>query len=131
MTEEQREKAKIKRPAMVIFYGHDNSNKYSEELGALVKILHEEFPQIKVCAYNAGYNGTYTSELRVLSSKYPLKELPSLIFYENNDGKIKFIGYEGDKGELNSPGGPRSLSMLKEWLNGYKTYIPKYLLNRK
>ncbi len=107
------------RPVMVLFYANDAGSK---GLAALVKVLNERFPQIKVCAYKETDRDYITpQEFEALKEKYPLKDSPSILFYDNDNGKMEL------QAEL--PRGPPDIKELKRLIRACYDYIPKKILD--
>jgi len=126
----QREVFGSDRPVMVLLYGDGD---FSRGLGALVKVLNEEFSQIKICTYYCNYRDGDRSKRdmdqlidRLRAKNYPIKVLPLLVFYDNDGGKVEME--KGDGTTMNADGGPRSLSELKKFLRYYEENM-KYILD--
>ena len=113
-----------KTPVMVLFYNNHSVNS-SQGLTALTRALHEEFPQVKLCAYKIG-DGDHnsTAKLRELKNKYPLKKTPSILFYDNDKGYMEKEGsFDGGISQGN-------LTLLKTKLQKFSSnIIPKYILD--
>jgi len=112
------------KPVMVLFSACPNN--LSNGLGALVKTLHENYPDIKVCHYDLGKDILVSrkevlSAASRLSKRYPIKDLPYLIFYRRENGVIKEM-----PGDYNFFGGIANLYKLKYWIREYGD-MPKAL----
>ena len=112
------------QPVMVLFSACPND--LTNGLGALVKVLHENYPEIKVCHYDLGKDILVSrkevlSAASRLSKRYPVKDLPYLIFYRRENGVIKEM-----PGDYNFFGGIANLYKLKYWIREYGD-MPKML----
>ena len=92
----QREVKQADQPTMVLFYT-DNPNtdgvNPSRGLVALTKTLHENFPEIKFCAYKlSDRNTTPRNVYNHVMEKYPLEKTPSLVFYEKDFRGTEHLG---------------------------------------
>jgi len=114
------------KPVMVLFYVDLKTAtgvNPSRGLAALTRVLAERFPQIKLCAYKLS-NGERTPQhvLNTIGDKYPLKDPPAILFYDNDNGKIEFLA--------SCDGGIITLDFLKnKAISNYFKAIPKYMLD--
>jgi len=84
-----------------------------------------DFPLFQLCVYKlSDERETPVDVMKALSKKYPLNEIPSLLFYDNDDGSMKNAGVN-----FNCQGGPASVDEFKAILNYYMKSIPKEILD--
>lgn len=109
------------KPVIVMFY--NNEGDYSKGLATLTESLNEEFgDKIKFLAYKASENEkTEDNKLRSMISKYDIKEVPSLYFFDNDNGSIK------REERLN--GGIKSTDFYKKIAPEITNFINKNLLD--
>lgn len=112
------------RPVMVLFYA-DNENykgvKPSRGLATLTRILAEKFPEIKVCAYQINNRLTVNdAEFKLVTSKYPLKDTPALLFYKRKENGMELLGQKS-KGIV-------EIANLQRLIKKYTSLIPKYMI---
>jgi hypothetical protein len=105
------------RPVLVVFTACPNAS--ANGLGALAKVLHENYPGIKVCHYDLGKDVQVSREevfaaLSRISKKYPLKNLPYLVFYRFRQGVVTEM-----PGDYNFMGGIGDVDKLKYWIREY------------
>jgi hypothetical protein len=105
------------RPVLVVFAARPDQS--TNGLGALVKVLHANYPRIKVCFYNLGQDVQASKEelweaLMRLNKKYPVRDLPYLVFYRFRQGKVAEM-----PGDYNFRGGVGDVDKLKYWVREY------------
>ena len=120
----QREVLEADRPVMVLFYGDSgipNKKTPSRGLAALLRILADNFPEIKVCAYDRGSGDDIPmSEFKKLQEKYPLKDTPALLFYKRKENGTELLGQKS-KGIV-------EIANLQRLIKKYTSLIPKYMI---
>jgi len=114
------------KPVMVLFYSDNPStsgNNPSRGLTALARVLADQFPQIKLCAYKIANTSGMINQARIneVAAMYPLKDTPALLFYDNDKGKNEKIGA--------LDGGIKTLGFLKNSIGEYSKNIIKYVLD--
>lgn len=115
----QREVFGAGKPVMVLFYGLSDG---CQGLGALVKVLHQRFPSIKVCAYrDPGGKTISRAEFDELARKYGLKDAPALLFYKHEGPRAMNLGSDVDlyKGIIKLETLIREIEWYSKNLQGY------------
>ena len=112
-----------KTPVMVLFYNNHSVNS-SQGLTALTRVLHEEFPQVKLCAYKISDTEPTKAVYDHVKSKYSLKKTPSILFYDNDKGHIE------KEGSINGGFKQSDIKKIKEEIKDFSNnIIPKYILD--
>ena len=120
----QREVYGANQPVMVLFYNKQGNG--SAGAATLGRVLSELFPEVKFCAYKISDGASTPKSAWNSLDKYGLKDTPSILFYDNDNGRVEL---ENGDGDFHLRGGIVKPKTLKNLLSYYKTNIPKYLLN--
>ena len=123
----QHEVMDANQPTMVLFYAQDSNNPTNEGgvngLAALTRVLADNFPQIKVCAYEVSErNSISPGEFGVLQRKYPFLQIsPTLAFFDNDGGRNEFDG--------TFDGGISNVPLLIDKIGSVGGIVQQYLLD--
>ena len=115
----QREVYGANQPVMVLFY--NNRSKGSSGTATLGRVLSERFPEVKFCAYKISDGASTPKSAWNSLDKYGLKDTPSILFYDNDGGDIK---YEGD-----FHGGINTLPTMRNKISKISNLVSKYILD--
>lgn len=126
------------RPVMVLFYvdtdEYGNTHP-SRGLAALARVLDREYEEdgvlegyakddILFCAYKVSHSETVSYEKgQSMKNKYPIDDLPALIFYDNDSGKIKYFD------DISVMGGIRTIEQFNTYSSILLNKIPEELFD--
>lgn len=107
-------------PVMTLFY-NDREN-WSRGDAALARVIHETYPEFKFCGYRvSGSDDTPDHLLDKMGSRYNLKRVPAVMFYNSPDGgELQMMGKS-----FNMHGGIKKLKVLHDIIDFYEKEIPK------
>jgi hypothetical protein len=112
------------RPVAVLFYNNLGTDG-SMGNATLLKHIHAKFgDKIKVCAYKIT-DKSYNTNLHLdkLKSLYPIQKSPSILFYDNDSGKLEYFD------DLSVIGGIKDIKTLKQYIPIFDSEIPKQILD--